>query len=62
MLAISHFTGHAVYLGLDSANNLLLMLTLGGQRRDLRQRPHQHSAGRGARVLFAAFVMLIFQA
>ena len=49
MLAISHFTKHEVYLGLDQANDVLLAADARRLRRDLCQRPHQHPAGRGAR-------------
>jgi Ca2+:H+ antiporter len=62
MLAISHFTGHTVYLGLDPANDLLLVLTLvvsvvtfaSGRTNILQGAVHV--------MLFAAFLMLIFQA
>jgi len=62
MLAISHFTKHEVYLGLDKANNVLLLLTLGvcvvtfasGRTNILQGAVHV--------MLFAAFLMLIFQA
>lgn len=62
MLAISAITGHEVYLGLDSANNMLLLLTLAvcvvtfasGRTNILQGAVHT--------MLFAAFVMLIFQA
>jgi Ca2+:H+ antiporter len=61
MLAISHYTGRVVYLGLDSANNLLLLLTLvvsvvtfaSGRTNILQGAVHV--------MLFAAFLMLIFQ-
>jgi Ca2+:H+ antiporter len=62
MLAISHYTGHTVYLGLDPANDLLLLLTLvvsvvtfaSGRTNILQGAVHV--------MLFAAFLMLIFQA
>jgi Ca2+:H+ antiporter len=62
MLAISYFTGHEVYLGLAGANDVLLLLTLAvcvvtfasGRTNILQGAVHA--------VLFAAFVMLIFQA
>ena len=62
MLAISHFTGQTVYLGLNPANDLLLMLTLvvsvvtfaSGRTNILQGAVHV--------MLFAAFLMLIFQA
>lgn len=61
MLAISHFTGHQIYLGLEGANSVLLMLTLAvcvvtfasGRTNILQGAVHA--------MLFAAFVMLIFQ-
>ena len=61
MLAISYFTHHDVYLGLVNANNLLLAVTLlvsvvtfaSGHTNILQGVVHF--------VLFAAFVMLIFQ-
>lgn len=61
MLAISHFTRHEVFLGLDPANNVLMLLTLAvcvvtfasGRTNILQGAVHA--------VLFAAFVMLIFQ-
>jgi Ca2+:H+ antiporter len=62
MLAISYFTKHEVYLGLVSANDLLLAVTLlvsvvtfaSGHTNILQGAVHM--------MLFAAFVMLIFQA
>ncbi len=61
MLAISHFTGHQLSLGLEGANGVLLILTLGvcvvtfasGRTNILQGAVHA--------MLFAAFVMLIFQ-
>lgn len=61
MLAISYLTQHEVYLGLTSANDLLLAITLmvsivtfaSGRTNVLQGAVHI--------VLFAAFVMLIFQ-
>jgi Ca2+:H+ antiporter len=61
MLAVSYATGREVYLGLDKANNALLLLTLSvcvvtfasGRTNILQGAVHV--------VLFAAFVMLIFQ-
>ena len=61
MLAISYFTGHQLFLGLEGANGVLLMLTLGvcvvtfasGRTNILQGAVHA--------MLFAAFVMLIFQ-
>jgi Ca2+:H+ antiporter len=61
MLAVSHFTRHEIYLGLDKANDVLFLLTLtvcivtfaSGRTNILQGAVHV--------VLFAAFVMLIFQ-
>jgi Ca2+:H+ antiporter len=61
MLAISHFTKHEVYLGLDKANDVLLLLTIAvcvvtfasGRTNVLQGAVHV--------MLFSAFVMLIFQ-
>ena len=61
MLAVSYFTGHQLYLGLDRANDVLLLLTLAvcvvtfasGRTNILQGAVHA--------MLFAAFVMLIFQ-
>jgi Ca2+:H+ antiporter len=61
MLAISHFTRHEVYLGLDKANDVLFLLTLSvcvvtfasGRTNILQGAVHV--------VLFAAFLMLIVQ-
>jgi Ca2+:H+ antiporter len=62
MLAVSQFTKHEIYLGLDKANNVLMLLTLAvcvvtfasGRTNILQGAVHV--------VLFAAFIMLIFQA
>jgi Ca2+:H+ antiporter len=62
MLAVGHFSGHEIYLGLDIANDVLLLLTLAvcvvtfasGHTNILQGAVHA--------VLFGAFVMLIFQA
>jgi Ca2+:H+ antiporter len=62
MLAISYYTDHTVYLGLSPANDLLLILTLvvsivtfaSGRTNILQGAVHV--------MLFAAFLMLIFQA
>jgi Ca2+:H+ antiporter len=62
MLAISHFTDHAVYLGLESANNLLLMLMLGVSVVTFASGRTNILQGAVHLMLFAAFVMLIFQA
>jgi Ca2+:H+ antiporter len=61
MLAISHFTRHEVYLGLDKANDVLFLLTLAvcvvtfasGRTNILQGAVHV--------VLFSAFLMLIVQ-
>ncbi|MDO8875645.1 MAG: calcium:proton antiporter [Pseudolabrys sp.] len=61
MLAVGYFTGHQLYLGLDGANAVMLMLTLAvcvvtfasGRTNILQGAVHA--------MLFAAFVMLIFQ-
>jgi Ca2+:H+ antiporter len=62
MLAISHFTDHAVYLGLESANNLLLLLMLGVSVVTFASGRTNILQGAVHLMLFAAFVMLIFQA
>jgi Ca2+:H+ antiporter len=62
MLAVSHFTDHAVYLGLDSANNLLLLLMLGVSVVTFASGRTNILQGAVHLMLFAAFVMLIFQA
>jgi Ca2+:H+ antiporter len=62
MLAVSHLSGHDIYLGLDRANDVLLLLTLvvcvvtfaSGRTNILQGAVHA--------ILFGAFVMLIFQA
>jgi Ca2+:H+ antiporter len=62
MLAVSHISGHDIYLGLDRANDVLLLLTLvvcvvtfaSGRTNILQGAVHA--------ILFGAFVMLIFQA
>jgi Ca2+:H+ antiporter len=62
MLAVGHFSGHEIYLGLDIANDVLLLLTLAvcvvtfasGHTNILQGAVHA--------VLFGTFVMLIFQA
>jgi Ca2+:H+ antiporter len=61
MLAISHFTRHEVYLGLDSANNVLLLLTLAVSVVTFASGRTNILQGAVHVVLFAAFVMLIFQ-
>jgi Ca2+:H+ antiporter len=62
MLVVSNLTRHEVYLGLDPANNVLMLLTLAvcvvtfasGRTNILQGAVHV--------MLFAAFLMLIFQA
>jgi Ca2+:H+ antiporter len=61
MLAISYFTAHEVYLGLDSANDLLLVLTLAVSVVTFASGRTNVLQGAVHIVLFAAFVMLIFQ-
>ena len=61
MLAVSYISGREVFLGLEKANNMLLLLTLAvcvvtfasGRTNILQGAVHV--------MLFAAFVMLIFQ-
>ncbi|MGH6665747.1 MAG: calcium:proton antiporter, partial [Pseudolabrys sp.] len=62
MLAISYFTGHEVYLGLTAANDLLLVLTLGVSVVTFASGRTNILQGAVHVVLFAAFIMLIFQA
>ncbi len=62
MLAISHFTKHEVYLGLSSANNLLLALTLAVSVVTFASGRTNILQGAVHVMLFAAFLMLIFQA
>ena len=61
MLAISYFTSHQVYLGLDSANNMLLPLTLAVSVVTFASGRTNILQGAVHVMLFAAFVMLIFQ-
>jgi Ca2+:H+ antiporter len=61
MLAISYFTAHEVYFGLDSANDLLLVLTLAVSVVTFASGRTNVLQGAVHIVLFAAFVMLIFQ-
>ena len=61
MLAISYLTAHEVYLGLDAANDLLLLLTLGVSVVTFASGRTNVLQGAVHVVLFAAFVMLIFQ-
>lgn len=62
MLAISHFTKHEVYLGLTRANNLLLVLTLGVSVVTFASGRTNILQGAVHVMLFAAILMLIFQA
>ena len=62
MLAVSYFTAHEVYLGLSAANDLLLVLTLGVSVVTFASGRTNIMQGAVHLVLFAAFVMLIFQA
>jgi Ca2+:H+ antiporter len=61
MLAISYFTSHEVYLGLTAANDLLLVLTLGVSIVTFASGRTNILQGAVHVVLFAAFLMLIFQ-
>jgi Ca2+:H+ antiporter len=61
MLAVSYFTAHEVYLGLDPANDLLLVLTLAVSVVTFASGRTNVLQGAVHVVLFAAFVMLIFQ-
>ena len=62
MLAISYMTGQEIYLGLTSANQFLLLLTLGVSVVTFASGHTNVLQGAVHVVLFAAFVMLIFQA
>ncbi len=61
MLAIGHFTGHQLYLGLDGANSVLLMLTLAVSVVTFASGRTNILQGAVHAMLFAAFLMLIFQ-
>jgi Ca2+:H+ antiporter len=61
MLTISYFTAHEVYLGLDAANDLLLVLTLAVSIVTFASGRTNVLQGAVHVVLFFAFVMLIFQ-
>jgi Ca2+:H+ antiporter len=61
MLVISYFTAHEVYLGLVSANNLLLAITLGVSVVTFASGRTNILQGAVHVVLFAAFLMLIFE-
>jgi Ca2+:H+ antiporter len=62
MLAISYITAHEIYLGLAGANQFLLLLTLGVSVVTFASGRTNVLQGAVHVVLFAAFVMLIFQA
>ena len=62
MLAISYFTAHEVFLGLAAANNLLLAVTLAVSVVTFASGRTNVLQGAVHIMLFAAFVMLIFQA
>lgn len=62
MLAISYLTAHEVYLGLTAANNLLLAVTLAVSVVTFASGRTNILQGVVHVMLFAAFVMLIFQA
>ncbi len=62
MLVISNLTKHEVYLGLASANDVLLLLTLAVSVVTFASGRTNVLQGAVHIVLFAAFVMLIFQA
>ena len=61
MLAVSYFSGREVYLGLAGANSTLLLLTLGVSVVTFASGRTNILQGAVHIVLFAAFVMLIFQ-
>ena len=62
MLAISYLTDHEVHLGLESANQLLLAVTLAVSVVTFASGRTNILQGAVHIVLFAAYVMLIFQA
>jgi Ca2+:H+ antiporter len=62
MVAISYITDHEVYLGLPAANNLLLAVTLAVSVVTFASGRTNILQGAVHVTLFAAFVMLIFQA
>jgi Ca2+:H+ antiporter len=62
MLAISYLTGQEIYLGLASANQFLLLLTLAVSVVTFASGRTNVLQGAVHVVLFAAFLMLIFQA
>ena len=60
MLVISHLTGHAVFLGLSGANEVLLLLTLAVSVVTFSSGRTNILQGAVHVVLFAAFVLLMF--
>jgi Ca2+:H+ antiporter len=62
MLVISHLTGRVVYLGLTGASEVLLLLTLAVSVVTFASGRTNIMQGAVHAVLFAAFVMLMFQA
>jgi Ca2+:H+ antiporter len=62
MLAISRLTGHAVYLGLSGANDVLLLLTLAVSVVTFSSGRTNILQGAVHVVLFGAFLLLMFQA
>jgi Ca2+:H+ antiporter len=62
MLAVSFFTGREVYLGLESANQLVLAVTLAVSIVTFASGRTNILQGAVHVVLFAAYVLLIFQA
>jgi Ca2+:H+ antiporter len=62
MLVVSHFTRHEIYLGLSGANDLLLVLTLAVSVVTFASGRTNILQGAVHVMLFAAFIMLIFQA
>lgn len=62
MLAISHFTGYPLELGLGSADNMLLLLTLAVSVVTFASGRTNILQGAVHVTLFVAFLMLIFQA
>ena len=62
MLAISHFTGHEVLLGLAAANEVLLLLTLAVSVVTFSSGRTNMLQGAVHAVLFGAFVLLMFEA
>ena len=62
MLAVSYLTRHEVYLGLTGANDVLLLLTLAVSVVTFASGRTNILQGAVHAMLFAAFVMLIFQA